>query len=48
MEEPPIWVSGMMAFEDEAVCLAFGAIVIEDSMFDEGNEENKETFFLKP
>ena len=48
IEEPPIWVSGMMAFEDEAVCLAFGAIVIEDSMLDEGNEENKEIFFLKP
>jgi len=48
MEEPPILVSGMMAFEDEAVCLAFGAIMIEDSMFDEGNEEKKESFFLKP
>ena len=48
MEEPPIWVSGTTAFEDEAVCLAFGAIVIEDLMFGEGNEENKESFFLKP
>ena len=47
MEEPPIWVSGMMAFEDEAVCLAFGAIVIEDPMLDEGIE-NKESSFLKP
>ena len=47
MEEPPIWVSGTTAFEDEAVCLAFGAIVIKDPMLDEGNE-NKESSFLKP
>jgi len=32
MEEPPIWVSGTMAFEDEAVCLAFGAIATEESV----------------
>ena len=48
MEEPPLWVSGTTAFEDEAVCLAFGAIVIKDSMLYEGNEESKESFFLKP
>ena len=48
MEELPIWVSGTTAFEDGAVCLAFGAIVIKGSMLDEGNEENKESFFLKP
>ena len=32
MEEPPIWVSGTIAFEDEAVCLGFGAIVTEESV----------------
>ena len=48
MEEQPIWVSGTTALEGETTCLAFGAIMIEDSMFDEGNEEKKESFFLKP
>ena len=32
MEELPIWVSGTIAFEDEAVCLAFGAITTEESV----------------
>jgi len=32
MEEPPIRISGTIAFEDEAVCLALGAIVIKDSV----------------
>ena len=32
MEEPPIWVSGTTAFEDEAVCLAFGAIATVESV----------------
>ena len=32
MEEPPIWVSGTIAFKDEAVCLAFGAIATEESV----------------
>jgi len=32
MEKSPIWVSGTTAFEDEAVCLAFGAITIVESV----------------
>ena len=32
MEEPPIWVSEATAFEDEAVCLAFGAIATVESV----------------
>ena len=32
MGEPPIWVSGTTAFEDEAVCLAFGAIATVESV----------------
>ena len=32
MEEPPIWVSETMALEDEAACLAFGAIATEESV----------------
>ena len=47
MEEPPILASGTMAFEDEAVCLAFGAIVIKDPMLDE-EKENKRSSFIKP
>ena len=34
MEEPPIWVSGTIALEGEVTCLAFGAIVTEDSMLE--------------
>ena len=29
---PPIWASGAIALEDEATCLAFGAIAIVKSM----------------
>ena len=47
MEEPPLWVSGTTAIEDEAVCLAFGAIAIKDPMLDEG-KEYKGSSFLKP
>ena len=32
MKEPPIWVSGATAFEDEAACLAFGAIATVESV----------------
>jgi len=47
MEEPPSWISGTTAFEDEAVCLAFGAIVIEDSMLEmKERRRTKKTSFL--
>ena len=46
----PAWrnrPSETTAFEDEAVCLAFGAIAIKDPMLDE-RKENKGSSFLKP
>ena len=46
MEEPPIWVSGITAFEDEAVCLAFGAIATVESVLKmvERKEQSLELF----
>jgi len=41
MEEPPIWVSGMIAFEDKVACLAFGAIATEESVL--GMKEMRRT-----
>jgi len=45
MEEPPIWVSGTTVFEDEAVCLAFGAIMTKDSVL--GMKETRRTKSFK-
>ena len=45
MEEPPIWISGMTALEGEAACLAFGAIVTEDSVL--GMKDTKRTKSFK-
>jgi len=45
MEEPPTWISGTIAFEDEVVCLAFGAIAIEDSVL--GMKEMRRTKSFK-
>jgi len=41
MEEPPIWVSGTMALEGEAACLAFGAIATVESVL--GMKETRRT-----
>ena len=49
MEEPPIWVSGTTAFEDEAVCLAFGAIATVESVLKMvGTKRTKPRAFLNP
>ena len=46
MEEPPIWVSGATAFEDEAVCLAFGAIATVESVLKMVKTEKSFKLFL--
>ena len=46
MEEPPIWVSGATAFEDEATCLAFGAIATVESVLKMVKTEKSFELFL--
>jgi len=45
-EEPPIWASGATAFEDEAACLAFGAIATVKSVFQMVKTEKSFELFL--
>ena len=32
MEEPPIWISGVIALEDEAACFVFGVMATVKSV----------------
>ena len=48
MEEPPIWASGATTFEDEAACLAFGAIATVKSVLKMVKMEKSFELFLNP
>ena len=48
MEEPPLWASVTTAFDDEAVCLALGAIANQESNARRKKREQRRSFFSKP
>ena len=46
VEEPPIWTSGAIALDDEAIGFIIGAISIVNSMYKKERRRSSE-FFLK-